>query len=142
MNVRELEERLAEEGCNPSYYAVGARGAASDAYCLTENEGEWRIFYTERGSDSPPIFESTSEEEACRYFFDTIMKMRHDHCVGFFRTEQAARDLATTLAVHGVESRLDRIPYGGPNDPRYRVFVTGRAIFTVRDLLGTLPVED
>jgi len=37
MNIHELEQRLIEEGCNRGSFAIGSRGSASDAYCLTHN---------------------------------------------------------------------------------------------------------
>ncbi len=70
------------------------------------------------------------------------MGMRHEHCVGFFRIEQNAKALIDRLTHNGVPSRLDKIPFGGMDDPRYRVFVTGKAIFKTREILGSVPVED
>ncbi|MDQ3004359.1 MAG: SPOR domain-containing protein [Chloroflexota bacterium] len=142
MNIHDLEQRLAAEGCNPSNYAIGQRGPASDAYCLTHNGKEWQVYYTERGSDQPPIFSAADEQQACEYFFNFIMKMRHDHCVGFFRSKSAADALQAALDSHGFDSHQDKIPYGGFSDPRYRVFVTGKAIFAARDILEQIPAND
>jgi hypothetical protein len=142
MNTRELAQRLLEEGCNPSSFAVGSRGGASDAFCLTYTGTQWQVFYTERGQDSPPIYASGSESQACEFFFQHIVAMRHDHCVGFFKSEHSALVLKAKLQEAGVSSWSDRIPYGGPNDPRYRVFVTGKAIFPARAALGRVPVRD
>lgn len=142
MNIEKLERCLIEEGCNPNNYAVGSRGMASDAFCLTQETGTWRVYYTERGKDDDPMFESTSESEACDYFFSYIMSFRHDHCVGFFRSEQRATELSAELERHGVDSFRDKIPYGGWEDPRHRVFVTGKAIFKTRELIGDAIVED
>jgi hypothetical protein len=140
MNRRELSLRLTEEGCNPSLYAIGSRGAASDAFCLTFTGTQWQIYYTERGQDSPPIYASGSESQACEFFYEYIMGMRHDHCIGIFRTHERAQELVAQLAAHGVETNQDRIPYGGPNDPRFRVFVTGKAIFPAKQILGAVPL--
>jgi hypothetical protein len=142
MNTQELAQRLFEEGCNPYMYAIGARGAASDAFCLSFNGAQWEVYYTERGIDDPPIFVSGSEAQACDFFFRHIMGLRHEHCVGFFRSEQNAVALHHSLQVLGLVARQDRIPYGGPNDPRFRVFVTGKGIFTERAALGNVPVRD
>jgi len=142
MNIRELEKRLLEEGCNPSYYAIGSRGSASDAYCLTHNGREWQVYYTERGQDESPMYTSRNEADACEYFFNYIMSLRHEHCVGFFRDESSARELQVKLESHGLHPRQDKIPYGGWKDPRFRIFVTGREIFSAKEVLGTVPVED
>ena len=142
MNTRELSQRLFEEGCNPASYAVGSRGGASDAFCLAYTGTQWQVYYSECGHDSAPIYASDSEAQACEFFFQHIMAMRHDHCVGFFKSEHNAAALEVRLHELGVSSWSDRIPYGGPKDPRYRVFVTGKAIFPVKASLGSVPVRD
>jgi hypothetical protein len=141
MNIEELEQCLLEEGCSPYKFSIGHRG--SDVFCLEKQNGIWRIFYTERGSDDPPIFESMSEVEACKFYFDHITKkIRHDHLVGFFISEQRAIELESRLANNGLPSHRDKIPYGGWIDPRYRVFVVGKDIFRARAVLGEVPLKD
>lgn len=142
MNIRDLAQRLAEEGCTPSSYSIGSRGNASDAFCLTHRGGRWQVFYTERGLDSAPMFEAENEEDACEFFLHHILSLRHDHCVGFFRSAQLAQALRERLLATGIACRSDQIPYGGPEDPRFRVFVRGKAVFRARELLGTLPLND
>lgn len=142
MNSRELAQRLHDEGCSPSSYAIGSRGAASDAFYLSHTGTQWQVCYTERGQDSPPIYASSSESQACEFFFEHIMAMRHDHCVGFFKAKDSADALSRKLSGLGIASRHDQIPYGGPNDPRFRVFVTGKAIFPAREAFGALPLRD
>ena len=142
MNTRELSQRLFDEGCNPSLYAIGSRGSASDAYCLTHSGTQWEVYYTERGQDSPTIYASGNESQACEFFFQYIMAMRHDHCVGFFKSELRADALQRKLQEIGLSSWKDKIPYGGLNDPRFRVFVTGKAIFSAKKALGSVPVQD
>lgn len=140
-SIQALEQRLLAEGCNSANYAIGDRGSASDAYCLTWSGSLWQVFYTERGVDQAPFFSSPSEGEACAFFFRQIMSMRHDHCVGFFRSAAAADAFERLLAANGISCWRDQIRYSGPHDPRYRVFVVGRAIFSVRELRGDLPAR-
>jgi hypothetical protein len=142
VKLEELKQRLIAEGCNPSRYAVGAQGAASDAFCLVEGYGRWTVFYTERGENSPPIFDSTSEDEACEFFFRYMAGLRHEHCVGFLRSEERARFLRSKLQAQGIDSRQDRIPFGGPQDFRFRLFVEGKAVHKAREVLGELPIKD
>ena len=135
MNIEELIHRLIEEGCSTAIYSIGYRDSA--VYCLMKEAGFWRVFYTERGQDHAPIFESTSEEAACGFFFDYITKkFRHDHLVGFFASEENAKALTEKLARNGIQSHQDKIPHGGWVDPRYRVFVVGKDIFKARKVLG------
>jgi len=141
MNAVELKQRLLDEGCSPYNFSIGPGG--SDVYCLGQQEGVWRVFYTERGKDDAPIFESTSEVEACDFYFDYITKkIRHDHRVGFFISEQQAIDLDLYLAQNGIRSHCDKIPYGGWSDPRHRVFVVGKDIFKAQEVLGEVPLRD
>jgi len=141
MKIQELERRLLEEGCSPHNFSIGHQG--SDVYCLDNKFGTWRVYYTERGEDHSPIFESQSEEEACEFYSDYIMtKIRHDHMVGFFKSEHNAKALREKLARNAIQSHQDKIPYGGRIDPRYRVFVVGKDIFRAREILGEVPKED
>jgi len=142
MNTRELSQRLLAEGCNPTLSAIGSRGIASDAFCLTFTGTQWQVYYTERGNDDPPIYASGSEAQACEFFFEHIMSMDHDHCVGVFRSQEQANATNARLQAAGLSPWQDRIPYGGPNDPRFRVFVKGKAIFAARTGLGEVPVRN
>jgi hypothetical protein len=141
VNIEELKHRLVQEGCSPSNYSIGYRD--SDVYCLMNQDSFWRVFYTERGQDHAPIFESTSEDAACEFFFDYITQnFRHDHLVGFFVSENNAKALTEKLAQNGIQSHQGKIPYGGWADPRYRVFVVGKDIFKAKKLLGKVPLKD
>ncbi|MEZ4837142.1 MAG: hypothetical protein R2873_34955 [Caldilineaceae bacterium] len=142
MNTRELQIRLAQDGCNPGLYAVGVRGSASNAFCLTHNGVEWQVYYTERGVNQAPMFTSPSEEDACAYFYNLMSSIRHEHCVGIFRSEDAARALEDRLDQLGIASRRNDFPYGGPDDRRYRVFVEGKAIFAMRAAFPVVPLRD
>lgn len=141
MNTENLKRRLLEEGCSPHNFSIGHRG--SDVFCLEKENGIWRVFYTERGNEDPPIFESLSENEACEFYFNYITtKIRHDHLVGFFISEQKAIELASRLAQSEIQVHRDKIPYGGWSDPRFRVFVVGKDIFRARAVLGEVPLGD
>ena len=142
MNTAELRACLEAAGCTEHSYAIGSRGTASDAYCLVHNGLEWTVFYTERGMDSEPIFHTASESDATAFFYKKIMSLPHEHCVGFFRSQSRANATAATLAAAGVPHWWDQIPYSGPRDLRYRVFVTGPAIFQARDVLGSKRLSD
>ena len=141
MNIHELEKRLEEEACSRAHYSIGVRD--SDVFCLENQNGTWRMFYTERGLDQDPIFESQSEEEACEFFFTYMTtRIRHDHLAGYFISLEKAEALAATLKEHGIESYRKDIPYHGWEDPRFRVFVIGKDVFKARDIFGELPVRD
>lgn len=142
MNIQVLNQRLLDEGCNPGRFNIGPRGIVTDIDCLDQVDGVWQVFFTERGRDDPPFFTTTSEEEACEFYFKHIMSMRQDHMVGFFHKEENARALMENLEQHGLAPIQDKIPYGGWHDPRFRVFVIGKAIFKAREILSEIPVSD
>lgn len=142
MTLDELKKRLHDAGCSPNNYHLGEPQGASDVYCLAERDGRFHLFYTERGQDYPPEKTFDDEAEACRYFHDFIMKMRHLHLVGFFQLPGSLQRHANFLHQHGLTTITDQILYHGPDDWRYRLFVEGPAIFTVRQLLPNLPLND
>jgi hypothetical protein len=142
MNFSELHKRLQAAGCSPNNYHLGEPNGVTDVHCLSQREGGWHFFYTERGKDSPPEKTFNSEAEACQFFYDFVMNIRHNHLVGFYQSPESLQRHATFLEKHGIAITHDKIPYGGWADPRYRLFVEGPAIFTVRKLLPSLPLND
>ena len=142
MQLAELEPKLLEEGCNKARFAVGERGAADDAFCIVQENGRWDVFYTERGNDSPPIFSSLSEEEACDFFYKYVLTLQHWHLVGWFVEEAGAVELEQRLRRLGTKPIRNDIPsYRYDGDRRYRVFVAGKDIFAVRNAVPDLPIQ-
>jgi hypothetical protein len=122
--------RLANEGPPP------------DAFCLVRQNGRWEVFYTERGCDSPPIYTGESEEGACEFFYNYIRTREHWHMVGFFRRESDAEEMEARVRVLGAKPIRNDIPaYKRPGDSRYRVFVIGKDIFSVRKGIPGVPVK-
>jgi len=142
VNISELREKLISEGCRDDCFAILSRGSGNDVYCLDRKGNDWVVFFTERGSDHEPIFASPSESEVCQFFYDHIMGMEHWHIVGFFKEESEAEALEARIRAIGVEPVRNDIPsYSSRNDPRYRVFVVGKDIFTYREHFGNVPMD-
>ena len=142
MTLSEVTPFLLAEGCNPMTFAVGSRGNASDAYVLAQQNGLWEIFYTERGSDSNPIFSTDSEDEACRFFIQKVSTSQQWHMVGWFTKEADANQLEERIKALGITPIRNDIPcFSGPGDARYRLFVVGKDIFPMRAAFATLPVK-
>ncbi len=138
MLASELRMKLLSEGCNELNFAVLSRGVG-DNYCLDREGNKWIVFYTERGNDDEPIYASESEDDACCFFYEFIMKQEHRHIVGFFRNESRARELEEKLCSVGIGAIRNDIPVFD-SDPRFRVFVVGKDIFKVRQKLGDLSI--
>ena len=135
MNFKELDERLAEEGFNSQFYCVGPGWhRLGDGYALDKVGDSFEWFYVERGQRGRAEKVFASEEEACRFVYETLSKddWARSHMIGMFASEAEATALAGELSREGIRSKTDRIPYGGPDAPRFRVFVYGRDVFKVR----------
>ncbi len=142
MTISELRQRLQAAGCSSANYHLGEPHQVTDVYCLALRNGRWHVFYTERGNDSPPEKIFNNETEACQFFHDFVMRMRHLHLVGFYQSSEAFQQHMLFLQQQGFTTVSDQIPYGGWEDPRYRLFVEGLEIFAVQQLLPTLPLND
>jgi len=68
--------------------------------------------------------------------------MDHRHIVGFFKEESEAEALAKRIRSIGIEPvRNDMPSFNSRNDPRYRLFVVGKEIFTFRQHFGNQPID-
>jgi hypothetical protein len=142
MDINELEKRLEEEVCSRSHYSLGTLYPGG-AFCLIHENGKWLVLYSERNLDDEPLFMGESESEACEFFFEYMTKrILHTHLVGYFISLKNAEALAERLAQQGIATHRNDIPYHGWDDPRFRVFVTGKDVFKAREILGELPVRD
>ncbi|HEX8456710.1 MAG TPA: hypothetical protein VF656_05245 [Pyrinomonadaceae bacterium] len=136
MNMSELAERLEREGFNPQFYCIGAGWRRlSDAYALDKAGDGFEWFYVERGQKGRVERSFASEEEACRFAYEALAqdKWARSHMVGMFESEREAAELARALSLEGIHSEIDRIPYGGLHDPRFRVFVYGTDVFKIKN---------
>ncbi|HWT00098.1 MAG TPA: hypothetical protein VN256_07615 [Pyrinomonadaceae bacterium] len=135
MNSEELNERLDEEGFNSQFYCIGPGWRRlGDGFALDKVGDSFEWFYVERGQRGRAEKVFASEEEACRFAYETLSKddRARSHMIGMFESEAEAAKLAQELSREGIRSKTDRIPYGGPDDPRFRVFVYGRDVFKVK----------
>ena len=143
MNTSELEKKLLEKGCNPNNFCIGSAGVKSDVYCLSENYGKWSVYFTERGLNSEPIYESQNEAEACEFYYKEIMSIEHWHNVGFFECDEPAQKLQQELEAAGIKVIRNDMPplkAGGPKIRR--VFVLGEDIFKVKGMYASLPIKN
>ena len=143
MKASELENILLEAGCSPNNFCIGSSGTASDVYCLSEKDGIWQVYYTERGRDSDPLFESRNEAKACQFYFDKIMRIEHWHLVGFFEDDKSAIKMQDELKASGIKPIRNDMPPLQAGDPNLRrVFVVGKDIFKVKEIYPSLPVKN
>jgi len=138
LTMKELKRRLEAEGYNNQFYCIGSGwGAISDGFALDITPQGFEFFYVERGQKST-IQCFDNEADACRYTYNFLAneKWSKSHLVGFFDSEKQADECVSWLQKKGIEYLSDTIPYGGPNDVRYRVFVFGNDFRKVKELRG------
>lgn len=73
MNKEDLQKILVQEDYKPSTYSLTG-GEPDEALCLSFDDGQWHVYYSERGLQTGKV-SFGSESEACEYF---LKKMRSD----------------------------------------------------------------
>ena len=143
MTATEAYNKLVSEGGNPISFFIGNRGVANDAIGLSKEGKYWRVYYTERGLDSDPMFMSEDESQAAEYFYKKNTSSTAWHLVGLFKEEANALELEADLLSIDIKTIRNDIPsYDFTGDSRYRVFVTGPDIFPTQSKIGTELLTD
>jgi len=71
MNIYELERKLKIANVPQSIYSIMKGGLPNEVYCLTSENGNWIVYYSERGNRSGlTVFKN--ESEACIYFYNKL----------------------------------------------------------------------
>lgn len=73
MDKKQLGERLQQENINEYYYSLDG-DLPNEAFCLHENNNHWEVYYSEKGNKSQ-LKSFESEEDACNYFYNWVMKI-------------------------------------------------------------------
>jgi hypothetical protein len=131
--IKELDQWM-RANCYNDSYAIGGR-IIHEGYGLESWGDTFVWFYTERGSkQSLHVF--NTEKEAVLFALREIKldKSANRHLVGFLKSKLSESELIRELERRNIKCRTDKIPFGGPNDPRHRVFVFGCDIKLVKDL--------
>jgi hypothetical protein len=132
--VQDLKSWMKENGCNFLSYDIDS-GPIYEGFILAPAGSSFFWFYTERGVETPlKVFRK--EADAVAYAYDHI---RNDgwawsHMVGFTSDKTILEQLTSCLEMRNVAYYVDKIPYNGPSDVRYRVFVHGSNAELVSDL--------
>lgn len=72
MKKIQLAEKLKQMNIRKDSYSLNG-GLPNEAFCLNMHNNVWEVYYSERGSKSGlKIF--YSEEEACEYFYEWLVK--------------------------------------------------------------------
>ncbi len=72
MNKQELQQTLINENVPSDLYNLNG-GLPNEAFCLNKSQNTWEVYYSERGLRSQ-IKRFSTEEEACNYFYKTLLE--------------------------------------------------------------------
>ncbi|MBK6833594.1 MAG: SPOR domain-containing protein [Bacteroidetes bacterium] len=114
-----------------------------DVHCLGFNNPNWEVYYIERGQKSEPIFSSTNEEEAIRFYADFVSRIEHWHLITFTRSAEILNDFKSKLESKNIRTIQNDIPsYKAVGDKVYRLFVVNKDIFTAKEIFKDVPCFD
>ena len=77
MTIRELRNKLEEEGVPENMYSLLIGGFPNEAFCLIEIEDGWEVYYSERGKKRGAK-QYASASEACEYMYKKLRKYASD----------------------------------------------------------------
>lgn len=132
--VSGLKAWMIENQCN--FLSIGIGSQPYEGYMLESGkDGKFSWIYTERGIKHVQRRFDT-EAEAADFAFKQLKDDPIDwrQMIGFLKRKRELAVLLLALDERGIFYFQDVIPYGGPGDPRYRVFVNGLDASSVADL--------
>jgi len=131
--IQELDEWMTANCYNDSY-GIGNRNI-HEGMGLDIIGSLFVWYYTERGQRKYLNYFQT-EKEAVAFAFDQIKSdpFASRHMIGFLKDKCQEQELLAELDNRQIGYKTDRIPYGGINDQRCRVFVFGCDIRRALDL--------
>lgn len=71
MTIYELEKKLQQIKVPKSCYSIMKGGLPNEMLCLITENGNWVVYYSEKGIRSG-VTKFKSESEACTYFFNKL----------------------------------------------------------------------
>ncbi len=135
MNFNELDERLQAEGYGPHISERGPSSLSLGDYRIEEVGDNWRVCSTDRGKVTQEDLVTSDESAACTFFHENVSCMMWHFKT--FLDRPSADALERTLSDAGLQVWRNDIPqFNGPNDPRYRVFVSGSDLHEANRRIG------
>jgi uncharacterized Rmd1/YagE family protein len=133
--IIELEKWLKKNCYSMNSYSINGN-FIYEGFILENNGGicEWN--YTERG-EKRILKHFATEKDAVDYALKKIKSDEHANrnYIGMYKSETEVEKNLAELRKRGIEYWTDKIPYGGMNDWRTRIFVIGCGIEKAKDLI-------
>ena len=133
--IIELEKWLKDNCYSMNSYSINGN-SIFEGFGIENNGGLFQWYYTERG-EKRTLENFATEKDAVDYAYKIITNDEHAsrNMIGIFKGNNKVIKITNELKKRGVEYWNDRIPYGGLNDWRTRIFVIGCGIKKVQDLI-------
>ncbi len=130
-----MEKWLKDNCYSMNSYSINGN-IINEGHGLENNGGLYQWYYTERG-ERRTLEYFVNEKDAVEYALEKIKMDEHANrnYIGMYKTDDEAEEVLLELRKRGVEYWTDKIPYGGLNDWRTRIFVIGCGIKKVKDLI-------
>ena len=139
--MAELAEYLRSECYQQSCYHIGTGWShCGDTHCLEKTTSGYEAFYVERGQRSTTFFIEVDETVVCGKFLELLDRdpWSRAHCIAFTAQLQDAERIEHELSAVGVRSVRNDIPaHQGPGDSRFRLFVFGRDLLKVQQMVAS-----
>jgi hypothetical protein len=123
-----------EAHCSNGSYAIGDQALFEGFGVAADGDG-FCWYFTERGKRE--ILQTfRTEAEAAAHAFEAVRAdpLAWRHLAACVREPALLAEVTAELARRNLPCWTDQIPYGGPDDLRYRVFVSGCDIRLAADL--------
>ena len=125
--IEDLKQWITKECFNEERVFInGDWKALFLGYGIEQTSDGFIAFYFERG-ERDILFSSTSEKEVVELFQIELQeeKSLKSHFLIMFKSEKLKNQCLEELKPLGLNIEFDEIPYNGPKDIRYRIFVNG-----------------
>ncbi len=71
MNIKEFKKTAKERGIPDFLYNIDGKGRDDERLCLVQYNGQWNVYYSERGCKTTNRLFNT-EDEALRYILEEL----------------------------------------------------------------------
>ena len=143
--LEQLRDELISNGCI-NFFICGIEKnpkPLDDVVCLDKIAGEWKIYYTERGSKGKMYFSTDDFDSAIDYYKNYINNIKHWHLVVFTRSNEILNNYKNIFAKNYIETIENNIPsYKNVGDIVFRLFVNKKDIFLAKNLFKEIPYYD
>lgn len=139
--LKELYDEFIAEGFS-QFYIVGIGGPTPDGtQILGQHNGNWEVYYIERGQRQKASFSSSNKQEAIDYYRNHVYRIKHHHLAAFTRSKEKIEKIKVLLGDNSIEYWQNDIPsYSEVGDTVFRIFVFNKDIYRIKEIDKSLPL--